>query len=134
MFFENDNACLKLYKESIQGKIQDFIISFNTEQTSIDNVVQETLDLFEHLIKSYDVHSIRVRLTAKVCFIHFNSLTDEAEERFYHFHSFGYEYVFDTQDFYRRHMQRIAERLENFHVNGSNLMIKNISHIHICLA
>jgi len=133
MSFENDNACLKLYKESVKARIQDFIISFNGIQSTIENVIRETSDLFEQLIKSYDVYSIRARLTAKVCFIHFNSFTDEIEERFYHFHSFGYEYVFDTQDFYRRHMERIAERLENFHVNGSNLMIKNIVHIHICL-
>lgn len=136
MSFQNDNACLKLYKESLKGKVQDFIISFNSEQADIDDVLQVTLDLFECLIKSYETPPpVQARLVAKVKFLHINALTGEIEERFYHFTSFSFQKVFnfDIQDFYKRHMNKIASRLETFHKNGSNLIIKNIEHIHICL-
>ena len=120
--------------ESYKNKTQDFIISFLEEQTSIENVVQVTSDLFEQLINSYDDGCrINARLVAKVSFLHFNTLTEETEERFYHFPSYSFEYVFDTQEFYKRHMEKIASRLDSFNRNGSNLLIKNIKHIHICL-
>ena len=133
MSFKNDSACLELYKEAFKNKVQDFIISFNEEQTSIENVLQVTSNLFRQLINSYDNSRIYARLVAKVKFIHFNSLNEETEERVYHFPSYTYEYVFDTEEFYERHMQKIASRLETFNRNGSNLLIKNIEHLHICL-
>ena len=84
MGFENDKACLEFYKEAFKSKVQDFIISFREEQTRIENVVQVTSDLFEQLINSYgDGCRIHARLVAKVRFLHFNTLTEETEERFY---------------------------------------------------
>ena len=134
MSFENDSACLTFYKESLKGIVRDFVISFHEEQTDIEEVVRITSDLFEKLINSFEGTTFCARLVAKVKFIHVNALTGETEEeRFYHFPSYCYEYVDDTQDFYHRHMQKIASRLDLFNKNGSNLLIKNIEHIHICL-
>ena len=133
MSFENDGACLAFHKESFKGIVRDFVISFHEEQADIEEVARITLDLFEKLINSFENTIFCARLVAKVKFIHVNTLTGETDERFYHFPSYCYEYVHNAQDFYHRHMQKIASRLDSFNRNGSNLLIKNIEHIHICL-
>ena len=43
------------------------------------------------------------------------------------------EKVYDVQEFYERHTTKIAERLQNFNYEGSNLLIQNIAHIHTLL-
>ena len=55
------------------------------------------------------------------------------EERFYHFSSYQSEKVYDVNDFFERHMTKIASRFDSFNTNGSNLLIKNIAHIHVLL-
>ena len=132
MSFTNNNACLKLHREAFKSQLQDFIISFKQEHTTIEEVLQITSDLFDQLIKSYD-KPLQARLVAKIKFIHINETAKEIEERSYHFTSYQYEHVLNTNEFYQRHMQKIASRLDSFNRNGSNLMIKNIEHVHICL-
>lgn len=132
MSFHNDCAFLKFHKKSFKGLVRDYQISFNEMQRSVEDVVPLTLDLFRQLIESFkDSQIVKVRLVAKVNFTHVNSLTKETEDRSYHFASLSSERVDDVEDFYHRHMRKIAERLEMFNRNGSNLLIKNIGHIHI---
>ena len=133
MFFHNDDAFLKLHKESYRGKSQDFIVHFNEEQMDIQHVLMITSELFKQLITSFKDKKISARLVAKVRFIHVNNTTDEQSERFYHFPSYSSEVVNDADDFFHRHMTKIASRLDSFHVNGSHLMIKNVAHLHIVL-
>lgn len=132
MSFHNDCAYLKFYKKSFKGLVRDYQISFNETQSSVEDIVPLTLDLFRQLIETFkDSKIIKARLVAKVNFIHVNNLTKETEDRSYHFASLQSEQVENVEDFYHRHMQKIAERLEIFNRNGSNLLIKNIAHIHI---
>ena len=133
MLFRNDNAFLKFHKESLRGKTQDYIIHFHKEQMDLQHVLLLTSDLFKQLIESFGNKNLVARLVAKVRFIHVNNMTDEMEERFYHFSSYGNEPVIDADDFFQRHMAKIASRLDSFNVNGSNLMIKNIAYLHIIL-
>lgn len=133
MSFVNDCASIELYKQSMKGTLKDFIISFNEEQTDMEQVLMKTQSLFLDLIDSHDDQLIKARLVAKVRFVHINNVTDEMEERFYHFPSYQAEHVIDMRDFYQRHMMKIAKRLDSFNQNGSNLLIKNIAHIHILL-
>ena len=132
MTFRNDCAYLNFYKQSLKGRIHDYQISFNEEQTQIEKIVPLTLDLFQQFIKSVeDKPFLHARLVAKVNFIHANPMTDKTEERSYHFASYKCEPVFDVEEFYQRHMLKIVERLHKFNQNGSNLLMKNIAHIHI---
>lgn len=133
MPFSNSCANLKFYKSSVKGIVHDYCINFNKDYPQIDLVVRDTLELFKQLIESFQGRRITARLVAKVIFIHVNELTQEITERGYHFPSFSTEPVVNVEEFYIRHMQKIANRLDDFHVEGSNLQIKTIAHIHICL-
>ena len=133
MSFHNDCAFLEFHQLSAKGIFQDFIISFNEEQTSIRQVLKITLDLFQQLVEKFTDKLISARLIAKVNFIHINNVTNEIEERFYHFASYKSEKVYDANEFFTRHMTKIASRLDSFNVNGSNLLLKNIAHIHVVL-
>ena len=133
MSFCNDYASLDFYKQSLKGTVQDFIFAFKKEQTDIQQILNITLDLFEQLVESFTDKIISARLVAKVRFIHVNYVSNETEERFYHFSSYQSEKVYDVNDFFERHMTKIASRLDSFNANGSNLLIKNIAHIHVLL-
>ena len=133
MLFHNEDAFLKFYKESLHGKTQDFIIHFHKDQMDLQHILLITSDLFKQLINSFGDRKIVARLVAKVRFVHINNTTNEMEERFYHFSSYGNESVYNADDFFQRHMTSIASRLDSFNVNGSNLLIKNIAHLHILL-
>ena len=134
MSFSNDCASLNFYKQSSKGIYQDYIISFNEDQTTIPDVLDKTQDLFEQLIDTFSFYPLKARLVAKVCFIHVDKDTQETEERFYHFSSYQTEEVYDPEKFYERHMLKIASRLDKFNEHGSNLLIKNIQHVHICIS
>ena len=133
MSFHNSCANLKFYKQSLKGVVQDFVISFDEEHTDIFLALNNTLDLFRQLIETnFKDKTVSARLVAKVNFIHVNQETGQLDERSYHFPSYSCEKVFDVQDFYERHMTKIAQRLHDFN-ETSNLLIKNIAHIHILL-
>jgi hypothetical protein len=133
MSFHNNCASLDFHKQSLKGKVQDFIISFNEEQTDIQHVLKLTWDLFQQLVNSFPEKDVIARLVAKVNFIHVNNLKDEMEERSYHFPSYRSEKVFDAEKIFKEHMTKIASRLDSFNTNGSNLLLKNIAHIHILI-
>lgn len=122
---------MKFHKESFRGRVKDFQISFNEEQKDIDSAIQVSLELFRQLINSFQNANVLVRFIAKVNFFHVNPLTNEVTERSYHFCSDKTESVYDVDEFYQRHMRKIVQRLDNFNVHGSNLLIKNIAHIHV---
>ena len=133
MSFSNNCASLQFYKQSRKGVVTDYKISFNEECKSIFYVLAITQDLFKQLIDEFSHRQPKARLVAKVCFTHINNDTNEIEERSYHFSSYQTERVFSATEFYEQHMMKIASRLDNFNKNGSNLLIKNIQHIHILL-
>lgn len=134
MSFHNDCAVLDFYKESFKGRFQDFIITFNEEQTDLMQILPMTLNLFKQLTDSFGDKIVSARLIAKINFIHVNNESNEVEERAYHFASFQSEIVNDAEDFFERHMTKIASRLDSFNKNGSNLLLKNIAHIHVVLS
>ena len=124
MNFNNECASLEFHKKSFKGVVTDYIISFKEERTSIENALPITRDLFRHLIESFGDENVYARLIAKVNFIHVNMVSNEIEERPYHFTSYQSEKVLDIDEFFTRHMMKIASRLDAFNRNGSNLIIK----------
>ena len=130
----NDYGELDFYKESLKGVVQDYVISFNAKERDIQMIVDKTLDLIQLLFNKFRNETVRARLIAKVNFIHVNDEQQIVENRSYHFPSYHSEVVRDVNDFFIRHMMKIATRMETFHANGSNLIIDNIEHIHIALS
>lgn len=109
------------------------MISFHEIQCHIEDIIWETAELLQQLVDSFRDKRVKGRLVAKVNFIHLNFHSNEEEIRAYHFPSYQAEEIENVEEFYVGHMTRIASRLDSFHTNGSNLVIKNIEHIHIQL-
>ena len=115
MEFENDCATLTFHKNSLRGRVADYVIKCHEPQVDIFCLIGD--------------NDAKVRLVAKVIFKHIPT----EELRAYHFGSYAAEYVDDPQDFFQRHMMKISQRMDDFNHHGSNLLIYNISHIHIQL-
>ena len=133
MSFFNVLGCLCHHKTSLNDVVQDFILKFNAKQSNIDDIVLETVDLIQQLIASFNGKRVKARLIAKVNFTHLNPVINDETNRYYHFPSYQAEKLEDVEDFVVRHMTKIARRIDAFNHEGSNLVIKNIEHIHIQL-
>ena len=131
--FSNQFAHLSLHKTSLKEKVRDYALKFNSTQQNIEEIIPETISLIENFLQSFNVKQICGRLIAKVNFIHFNSTTNEQTQRSYYFPSYKAEIIENVEDFYVRHLTKIASRLDSFNVNGSNLIIENIECIYIQL-
>ena len=128
----NECGTLSLHKQTTNGKLQDYIISFHKDEADIELVVDRTKQLFLQLIEYFADSNITImaRLVMK---IHFQHIVNDLEDRFYHFGSYSAEVVRDPSEFFTRHMYKIVQRLDQFNHHGSNLVMKEISHIHIQL-
>ena len=128
MEFKNDCATLSFHKQSLRGRVADYVITCDEHQVDILCLIDHTHDLFMKLMEHYN--DAKVRLVAKVVYEHIPS----EEFRAYHFGSYAAELVVDPKDSFDRHMMKIAHRMHDFNEHGSNLVIYNISHIHIQLS
>lgn len=131
--FSNQFAYVCLHKTSLKERVRDYALKFNSLKRNMEDIIPETIWLIENLIKSIGLKRMCGRLIAKVNFVHFNSLTDEQTRRTYYFPSYKSEEIDDVEDFYVRHLTKIASRLDSFNENGSNLVIENIECIFIQL-
>ena len=127
MEFKNDCATLSFHKHSLRGRVADYVIACHEHQVDIACLIANTYELFMKLMAHYN--DAKVRLVAKVIFKHIPT----EELRTYHFGSYAAELVDEPEDVFQRHMMKIAQRMEDFNEHGSNLVIVNISHIHIQL-
>lgn len=133
MNFFSALGCLCHHKASHRGVVQDFIINFNATQSNIEDILWETVELIQQLIYSFNGNRVKARLIAKVNFTHLNPVNENETIRYYHFPSYQTEEIEDVEDFIVRHLTKIASRIDAFNHEGSNLVIKNIEHIHIQL-
>ena len=122
---------LSFWRESLKGLVQDYCIHFK-EERHIEFVVDKALGLVKQLFEKlkWERRIIKARLIAKINFTHLVHGDDIS----YYFASYQAEVVNDVEDFFIRHMQKIASRLETFNYKGSNLVINNIDHLHIALS
>ena len=91
-------------------------------------------DLFSKLISSFVDTEVKVRLIAEVNYSRLNDKMEIVENYNFHFPSYQSEKVVDVHDFYERHMFKIVSRMDDFHRNGSRLMLNKITHIHVALS
>ena len=132
--FSTSFACLQHHKDSLRGKVKDYVISFNEPQQDVEAMIEATFEVVEQLFLTFKGNRVCGRLIAKVDYIHVNNIFDNVSERSYHFPSYSSEEIVDVYDFFVKHMTKIARRMDSFNANGSNLLIKKIEHIHIQLS
>lgn len=132
--FSNDCAYLNFHKQSLKGRVQDYVISFYNNPNNFYSILNETNFLFQKLIEKFSSKRILARLVAQVTFTHINDTTENTEERSYHFPSYSIEEVIDSEAFFVKHIEKVVSRLDTFNSNGSNLLLKRIEHIHIQLS
>ena len=119
--FSKDCAYLNFHKQSLKGRVQDYVISFYENPKDFFPILNEVNVIFQKLIETFSGKRILARLIPKVNFEHKNGIIGDIEERSYHFPSYSIEEVDNPSDFFIRHMERIVSRLEKFNSSGSNL-------------
>ena len=129
--FANKETTLCLYKQALHGICQDYVIKFNQEQNDIEGVIPLALDLVQEVVRNRQIEDkmVKGRLVAVVRYIREK---DNDVVRTYH-PSFQSETIYDVEEFFIRHMMKIAQRMEEFNNKGSNLCIKDIEEIHLHL-
>jgi len=134
MSYVNEFASLTHHKDSKRGKIIDFVIRFHEKQQDIELIVVQAFQVFDQLMQHYftEGKSVKARLIAKVRYKHFNPHHEREESsRIYFFPSYQSDVVEDTEEFFTFHLMKIASRMDNFHTNGSNLVLDYIENIHV---
>lgn len=129
----NDYGKINLSKSGFNGILRDYTLKFNEKEMNIDLVLNESLELIQQLFQmlQHPNKRIKARLIANVSYYHVDGVNKIIEERTYHFPSYSAEEVYDVEEFFVRHMQKIISKMDSFHINGSNLVINQIQHIHI---
>ena len=131
----NNHCRLLLHGHSLRGAVADYIIEFRQPETSLDDIVAKTFDLFHELCKNYSSTPFKARLIAECEFLRLNAESEVISRETYHFSSYSAEWVnvHTSMYFYEQHMQKIASRMDQFNRNGSSLQLNRIKHIHIAV-
>ena len=130
----NQCANIRFHKQSLRGSVIDLVLNFNKDETAIEGILDKTLDLFLHIHNALRTCTYKARLIAECEYHRLNALQDVIEVTSYHFASYSAETVTNARDFYARHLEKIASRMDTFHQQGSNLIFQRIKHIHIALS
>ena len=133
MDIKNEHGYLSFHKQSLRGTVVDYIIYFNEREMEIEHIIEKTKDLFLRLHENYKDHAYKARLIARCKYNRLNDEHEVVDTLAYHFGSYSTEWVEDPLEFYTRHMQKIASRMDTFHTNGSSLLLQGIEHIHIAI-
>ena len=127
-------ANIRFHKQSLRGSVIDLVLNFNEDETAIEGILDKTLDLFLHIHDALRTCTYKARLIAECEYHRLNVLQDVIEVASYHFASYSAETVTNAREFYARHLEKIASRMDTFHQQGSNLIFQRIKHIHIALS
>lgn len=130
----NEHGRLCLYKQGLKGAYMDYIIHFNKNQQCIETIINDTWILVEQLCKKYTNRVFKARLIAECEYYKLDETQQIKDTVSYHFASYQCELVHDPYIFYMTHMQKIAFRMDEFHENGSNLLLNRIKHIHVAIS
>ena len=132
----NRHECkLELKRYSEKGVVADYQIILPPNEQTVDSVIRKTEDLFEAICAFYIDFRWKARLVA-LC--EYQRLTNDGEacgRKTYHHASYQSEWcsLWTAEEFYRRHMDKIGNRVETFLRNGSSLRFSAFKHIHIAV-
>ena len=130
--YTNEDLSLSLHKQCFNGASRDFVIRFKKEEACLENVIDISSQIVTQLINHYLRKGKRVkgRIVASVVYLKGNS----GENVMYYHPSYAMEQIFNAGQFYKEHMLKIAQRMDNFNANGSMLLIDRIDEIHLHLS
>ena len=129
IMFSNDNATLTLYKEAFNGICRDYVIKFKHKVCDVETIIPLAFDIVKQLIDEFHLKdkTVKGRLVALVCY----SREETEDEVKVYYPSYQSEIIDDADNFFTTHMLKIAQRIENFNHQGSNLLIEGIPEIHL---
>ena len=127
--FSNDQASLTFHKQSLKGTVCDYVIRFKREERNPELLIPLASDIVSNLIK--DQHKSGKKFKGHlVVLAHYTREPFQDEVKVYH-PSYQSEMLIDTETFFSTHMLKIAQRMDNFNQRGSNLVLRNITEIHL---
>lgn len=129
---KNEYALLKYHRQSLLGAVIDFKITFNTDETAVEEIMKITSDLFQSLCDEFTKHdaTLKADLAAKV---RYWRVSTDMEESYWHASSPS-ETVENPVEFFKKHMLKIGTRIDKMNERGSMLMIVAIEEIHARLS
>ena len=104
----------------------DYVIQFTHPQTQIHDVIEMAHNVFLMLMK--EIEGEYGRLVARVSY----TRGENGEPVSYYHPSYSMDVIDDN--FFKAHMTKIVERMDNFHKFGSNLLIQRIDEIFVHVA
>ena len=127
--YSTKDLTLSLHKQCFGGAAQDYIIRFKEREMTIEDVIDISSNTVTELIQLCQRRGriLKGRLIARVVYTSMN----HDESIIYYHPSYSMETIHDPNQFYTEHMLKIAQRMDNFHRNGSNLIIDRIDEIHL---
>ena len=125
--FSNAHARLVHHRNSLRAS--DYRIDFLHATDTIEAAIEAGGALAEKLVGHLHAQDRTVKgcLVARVTYVR---LSTEEEVVYYHTSSPA-EVIDDATEFFIAHMLKIGERMATLHANGSNLLIKAITCIHM---
>ena len=128
---------LALHKYSARGIVADYQMVLPAPNPSIESVIEQTEDLFNRVCSLYTSdYRYKVRLVGLAEYERLNSDGRVIGRETYHHASYQSEWCSSrySGEFYRRHLLKIANRVDTFLRNGSSLRFIGYKHIHIALS
>ena len=104
----NNCSNLCFHRLTVRGVVQEYIISFDKEESDIYIVLSKTYDLFEQLMEHYKTNFVKARLIAQVNYLRMNDKQEVIDDEDYHFASYRSQEVNDNYEFYSRHLFKIG--------------------------
>ena len=123
-------------RHRVKGEVVDYVIMLPRNETSMDDVVYKTEDLFTAICTHYIDNRWKARLVALCEYERINNEGEVIGRETYHHGSFHSEWcsLMHAHEFYRRHLRRIVSRIESFLRNGSSLRFVGYKHIHVAFS
>ena len=131
----NYDCQLQLNRVSARGVVVDYRIVLGPNEGDIERVIAATEDLFGAICSHYINYRWKARLVALCEYERLNNEGEVSGKETYHHASYQSEWcsMWMTEEFYRRHMLKIANRIETFLRNGSSLRLAAFKHIHVAV-
>ena len=137
----NEYDCtVELHRHPVNDEVVNYRIMLPSNETSMDDVVYKTEDLFTAICTHYIDNVWKARLMANCWYERINNEGEVIGREAYHHPSYYSEWcsVMHAEEFYRRHLRRIVRRIESFLCNASrnasSLRFVGYKHIHVTVS
>ena len=130
------NCQLEVNRFTVNGMGVDYQIILMEPTHEISDVIAKTEDLFEVICLFYLENRWKARIIAECEYERMNDEGEVIGRETYHHASYQSEWcsLWQAEEFYKRHFEKIGARMEVFLRNGSSLRFSKFKHIHIAVS